>query len=440
MTAPAAARNADLEAALADARARYAAARPRSAALHAAARQALPGGNTRSVLFYSPFPTAMLRGEGARLWDADGRAYLDLLGEYSAGLFGHSHPRIIAAVQEVLARGINLGAVGPAEGELARLLVARFPALERVRFTNSGTEANLMALAAARAFTGRVEVMVVRGGYHGGVLSFAGGGSPVNLPMPFHLIDYNDAEAAARAIHALGERLAAVLVEPMLGAGGCIPARPDFLVALREATRAVGALLIFDEVMTSRHHEGGMHARLGIIPDLLTLGKYIAGGMSCGAFGGRAEVMDLFDAHRPGALPHAGTFNNNALSMAAGLVAMGEIFRGAAVEALFARGEALRGRLQALCAGLPMQVSGLGSMLCVHFREGPIERPYTATPREEALRELFFLDMMEAGIYLARRGMMTLSLPLADADIERAVAAVAEFVALRRGLIAGEPA
>lgn len=427
-------RNSDLDHALADAHARYAAARPNSAEIHARARSAMPGGNTRTVLFYTPFPTAMQRGEGARLWDVDGREYVDFLGEYTAGLFGHSEQRILSAVKGALDRGINLAGVGEAEGRLAELLVARFPAIELVRFTNSGTEANLMALAAARGFTGLPDVMVARGGYHGGVLTFATEKNAVNLPIPLHFMDYNDAEGAAAAIRALQGRLGAVLVEPMLGSGGCIPASREFLAALRAACTDAGAVLIFDEVMTSRHAEGGMHALHGITPDIVTLGKYIAGGMSFGAFGGRAAVMNVFDGHRPGALSHAGTFNNNVWSMAAGQVAMGEIFRGDVVSELFARGERLRDALNAACAGLPMQFTGAGSMMTVHFRMGPITRRYDSTPAEEQLRELFFFDMLDAGIYLARRGMIALSLPISDDDCDRLVQAVREFASLRRAL------
>lgn len=432
-------RNSDLDAALAEAHETYAVARPRSAAIHAQARTVMPGGNTRSVLFYTPFPTAMVRGEGCRVWDADGREYLDLLGEYTAGLFGHSEHRILDAVKAALDGGVNLAAVGEKEAKLAALLVGRFPSIELVRFTNSGTEANLMALAAARGFTGRTKTLVMRGGYHGGVLSFASEHSAVNVPIPLAFADYNDAAAARRAILAEGAQLAAVLVEPMLGSGGCIPATHAFLQALRDATRETGALLIFDEVMTSRHGGGGLQQRLGVTPDLTTLGKYIAGGMSFGAFGGRAEVMAVFDGHRPGALPHAGTFNNNVGSMAAGCVAMGEIFSAEVAEALYARGEALRGRLNNACAkaGVAMQFTGLGSMLTVHFRAGPIATKYVASPAEDQLRELFFFDMLAAGFYIARRGMVALSLPVTDADCARYVGAVEEFIAARRPLLAG---
>ena len=427
-------RNSDIAASVADARMLYAAKRPASAALQQRAREVMPGGNTRSVLSYGPFPTAMARGSGCTLWDIDGHEYLDLCGEYTAGLFGHSEPRLLAALQTALQSGLNLAAVGVAEEGLARLLCTRFASIERIRFTNSGTEANLMALTAARAFTGREAVMAFRGGYHGGVLTFPpSGSSRVTLPLPFVMGDYNDIAASVAAIEAHADSLAAVIVEPMLGSGGCIPASKAFLEALRAATTAAGIALCFDEVMTSRMSMGGMQRRLGITPDITTLGKYVAGGMSFGAFGGREAVMALFAAD----LPHAGTFNNNVLSMAAGTVAMGEIFTGEVPEQLYARGEALRDALNRICAEaeVTMQFTGLGSMMAPHFRTGPIDHPYAPSADEEALRELFFFDMLAAGLYIARRGMVALSLPVGEPELARFTAAVAEFVAARRPLL-----
>ncbi|MBR0648374.1 aminotransferase class III-fold pyridoxal phosphate-dependent enzyme [Roseomonas terrae] len=424
----------DLPGAVEAARTAYAAKRPRSAALHEQALEVLAGGNTRTVIAYGPFPTAMTRGEDCRLWDLDDHAYLDLCGEYTAGLFGHSEPRIHAVLHDVLRRGINFASVGPGEEKLARIVCARFPSIDRVRFTNSGTEGNLMALTAARAFTGRDKIMAFRGGYHGGVLTFpAAGSSPSTLPLPFVLADYNDNDSAIAVARAHAKDLAAIIVEPMQGSGGCLPARPDFLATLRDLANETGAVLIFDEVMTSRHSGGGMQARLGITPDMTTLGKYIAGGMSFGAFGGRADIMAQFG----GKLSHAGTFNNNVLSMSAGGVAMGEIFTAEVAEAHFQRGEALRARLDDIGAakGLPLCFTGLGSMMTVQFRTPAPDRPFVPTAREEQLRELFFFDMLEAGIYLARRGMVALSLPVGDADLDRFVAAVAAFADNRAELL-----
>lgn len=427
-------RNSDLASALAEARALYTAARPKSAALHDKASEVMPGGNTRSVLAYGPFPTAMARGEDCRLWDIDGREYLDLCGEYTAGLFGHSEPLIHDALRATLKRGTNLAAVGEGEEKLARILCGRFPSIERVRFTNSGTEGNLMALTAARAFTGRETIMVMRGGYHGGVLTFPlSGPSAVTLPLAFVMADYNDVESARSVARAHADDLAAIIVEPMLGGGGCIPASTEFLQALRDLADETGAVLIFDEVMTSRMSGGGLQARWGITPDMTTLGKYIGGGMSFGAFGGRAEIMGLFDSK----LPHAGTFNNNVLTMAAGGIAMGTIFTPERAEAHYQRGEALRARLNAMAeaADLPLGFTGLGSMMTVQFRRPLPTKPFAATPGEEQLRELFFFDMMAAGIYLARRGMAALSLPVAEPDLDRFAAAFGEFIAARAALL-----
>jgi glutamate-1-semialdehyde 2,1-aminomutase len=423
----------DMLNAVAQARLAYAASRPRSAALHRRACGSLPNGSTRSTLSYGPFPTAMDRGEGCRLWDIDGHEYLDLCGEFTAGLFGHSETRIHAAIHEAMARGLNRGAVGEAEAELAELLCARFPSCARVRFTNSGTEANLWALTAARAFTGRDTVLVFRGGYHGSVLTFpAAGPSRVTVPFPFVIGEYNDIAGSVALIREHGAHLAAILVEPMLGAGGCIPAQREFLEALRAAATEVGALLIFDEVMTSRMSAGGLQARLGITPDQTVLGKYIAGGMSFGGFGGREDVMNLFES----SVFHGGTFNNNVLSMTAGRVAMGEIFTADAADALFDLGEGLRAELNAACAGSGMQFTGVGSMMTVHFRALSIDRPYLPTSREDALRELFFFDMLASHIYIVHRGMVTLSLPVTARDLRRFVEAVQEFTIARRSLLA----
>ncbi|MGH7066854.1 MAG: aspartate aminotransferase family protein [Acetobacteraceae bacterium] len=429
--------NADLASALAEAKEAYIARNPKSLARFVEATAVMPGGNTRSVLFYAPFPLGFVGGEGARLEDLDGRTYIDFLGEFTAGIYGHSHPRIRGAIEAALDGGINLGGHNLIEARFARAVTERF-GLERVRFTNSGTEANLMALATAVAASGRKKILVFRGAYHGGVFTFRSGGSPVNVPHDFALARYNDGPAASELIKQHAGALAAVIVEPMLGGGGCIPAEREFLVELRRAASDAGALLIFDEVMTSRLGARGLAAALGIRPDLTTLGKYIGGGMSFGAFGGRAELLDLFDPRRQDALPHAGTFNNNVLTMAAGLAGLTEVYTPAAAEALSARGEALRARLNALCrrAGAALTFTGIGSMMTAHFVSGPIRSPEDVASADPRLKELFFFDLLAQGIWIARRGMINLSLPIDDAECDRLAEVVEEFVATRRTLIA----
>lgn len=408
----------------------YVARHPESARQHAAAMAHLPGGNTRSVLYFEPFPLTIERGEGAQLWDADGHRYTDLLGEFTAGVYGHSDPVIRAAIVEALDRGLNLSGHNRLEARLAALVAARIPSIRRLRFTNSGTEANLMALAAAVAHTGRTRILVFRGGYHGGVLTFAAGSSPVNVPHRFLVGPYNDLPNTLALIEAHRGELAAILVEPMQGAGGCIPADAAFLHGLRAAASEHGALLVFDEVMTSRLAPGGRQQQLGITPDLTTLGKYIGGGLSFGAFGGREDVMDRFDPRRPGYLPHAGTFNNNVLSMAAGIAGLSQVYTPAAAAALDARGDRLRERLNRLAAerGAALQFTGLGSLMNLHPTRARVRSVDDLPADGQAVRDLHFFHMLEAGFYTARRGFFALSLPLSDGDLDRYVDAFDRFL------------
>jgi glutamate-1-semialdehyde 2,1-aminomutase len=425
-----------VDAALNDAMSAFAAARPRTRALHERAARVMPGGNTRTVLFTAPFPVRVEKAQGSTLTDIDGHSYLDLLGEYSAGICGHSHPRILEAARKALETGLNLGAHHEMEVKLAEVVTRRFN-LDLVRFTNSGTEANMMALAAARCFTGRGKIMPMNGGYHGGTLYFSHGASPVNGPFDCVMGHYNDVEGTRALIARHADDLAAVIVEPMLGGGGCIPASGDFLAMLREETARRGIVLVFDEVMTSRLHPGGLAAKLGIEPDLKTLGKYVGGGMSFGAFGGRRAIMELFDPSRPNALPHAGTFNNNTLTMTVGHVAMTEIYTPEAATALNARGDRLREALNDLFMRyqVKMKAMGQGSMITIHPASGEIASPEDLEHTDKRLKQLLFLDLLEQGIYIAERGFMALSLMVTDADCERVVGAVEKHILRRRELL-----
>jgi glutamate-1-semialdehyde 2,1-aminomutase len=418
------------------ARARYAESNPESLRLQQEASRHLPGGNTRTILFHSPFPLRFVHGEGPRLVDADGHQYVDFLSEYTAGVYGHSHPVIRRAVEEALAFGLNMGGHTPLEIRFAEAIRRRFPNIELVRFTNSGTEANLMAIVAARAFTGRPMVLVFSGAYHGGVLSFRQGGSPVNAPFPFVVAPYNDGEAALALIEQHRRDLAAILVEPMIGAGGCLPAKPEFLRALREAATRVGALLVLDEVMTSRLAPGGLAAVHGLVPDLTTLGKYVGGGMSFGGFGGRADVMSRFDPASPGALPHAGTFNNNSLTLCAGYRGLTEAFTPEAQVEMNARLDRLRVRLNDLAREqVLLQFTGIGSMMCAHFADGEIENEHDADRGSPELKELFFFDLLARGYYIARRGMIVGSLVTGEKECEGLFGAVQSFLSERKDLL-----
>lgn len=423
-----------LDGAVAEAREHYAALRPLGGQIHREACDYLPGGNTRTVLFHGPFPLRAARGWGSRIVDVDGHEYVDMLGEYTAGLYGHSNAAIRQAVQRALEDGLSLAAHNVYEARLARALVQRFAAIELIRFTNSGTEANLMAVSLARIATGRPAIAVVNGGYHGGLLSFAGGGSPVNAPYDTVVMNVNDLTGTRTALEANRERIAAVLIEPVLGSAGCIPASPDYLAMLREETRKHGILLVFDEVMTSRLSPGGAAALHGITPDLMTLGKYLGGGLSFGAFGGRADLMARFDPSSANALPHAGTFNNNVLTMAAGTAGLTEVLTDEVLHSLNERGERLRQGLNSRINPLGWTATGTGSMIGLHPVSGPITSPADLAEADDRRRELLFLDLLDRGWYIARRGFMALSIEISDADVDAFTDAVTDALTARTHL------
>lgn len=428
-----------LQRALDELRDAYARDNPASRAQYERALAVMPGGNTRSVLFYDPFPLAIARGEGCRLWDADGHGYTDFLAEFTAGLYGHSHPVIRAAIDRALDGGINLSGHNLLESRLAALVRERFTSIESLRFTNSGTEANLMAIAAAQAHTGRRKVVVFDGAYHGGVLTFGGGNGATNVPHAFLRARYNDIDGTRQLLREAAADVAAVVVEPMQGAAGCIPGDPAFLAMLRQETSAAGSLLVFDEVMTSRLSPGGRQAQLGISPDLTTLGKYIGGGMSFGAFGGRREILDLFDPRRSDALGHAGTFNNNVLSMSAGIAGLEQVYTPEVALSLNARGDRLRERLNAACreAQLALQFTGLGSLMNLHPTARAVHRTEDLRGCDARVRDLFFFFMLARGIYVARRGFVVLSLPLEDRHLEGFASAFEEFASVYGELLRG---
>ena len=401
---------------------RYAALRPRSAALDARARRVLPGGNTRSVLDFAPFPFRVASASDAELVDVDGHRYLDLCGNYTAGLLGHSPAGVRDAVVATLDRGWALGAVHEAETELAELVCERFPTIEQVRFTNSGTEANLMAIGTAlhhtgRRHSGRRAVGVFDHAYHGGVLAFGanteGPHHPLNVPHRFHVAPFDDVGALDDLF--AHEDLGCVLVEAVQGSGGCRPASDGFLRALRERCDRHDVVLIFDEVMTSRLAPGGAQERFGVRADLTTLGKYLGGGFSFGAFGGRGDIMAAFDPRAGGALTQAGTFNNNVASMSAAVATLRHELTAERIVAVNERGDRLRTDLAAALDTPDVWVTGLGSMNSFHAAD-------------DRTLDLLFHHLLADGIYVARRGFTALSMAITDAHCDRVVDSVRRFV------------
>jgi len=419
-----------LKRALKDARARYVSANPRSKVADKNAEKFMPGGNTRSVLHYDPFPLTMVRGKGAELVDLDGNRYADFLCEYSAGLFGHSDKIIRAAVHEALDRGVTMGAPTHYERELAGLLCARFPSIERLRFCNSGTEANLMALTTARIVTGREKIIAFNGAYHGGVLKFPDGYSAFNVPYDFVMSEYNDTEGTAELIRQLDNELAAVIVEPILGAGGNIPGTREFLKMLRKETRQVGAVLIFDEVKTARIGPAGIQGMMRIRPDLTTLGKFIGGGLPTGAFGGDRKIMSHYNPKKKGSWNHAGTFNNNVCSMAAGAAGIGEIYTQQRALDFLDWSEAFRLALNEMFTGreMPMYCNGLGSIFAIHFSKGPVKRKQDISAGCLSLRPLLHMELLLEGVLVAGRGDVFQSLPMTEKHLFKVSLALERFI------------
>ncbi|KAL2360900.1 hypothetical protein RJZ56_006218 [Blastomyces dermatitidis] len=481
---------------------RYKTRNPRSYAAHQEALKHLPGGNTRSSIFSTPFPLTIASGKTGTLTSLDGHTYTDFLGEYSAGLFGHSNARIANAISTAMTGGWNFGGISVHECAFAARVCDRFKeaGVEMVRFTNSGTEANTMAIATALAFVNssdngndgtrtsstKNKILVFSNAYHGATLTFpmslvggngdqgsgvmssggTAGPAATNLPHDFVMAPYNNIAETRAIIDSLdpSNSLAAILFEPMQGAGGCRTATKEFASFLRQVADEHCALLIADEVMTSRLGPAGLCVRyLGINPDIMTLGKWVGGGMSFGAFGARREIMELYLPAGPGEgkgrgkgrLSHAGTFNNNILTMVAGFEGLG-IYTRERVEALNALGDRLRGGVWSMLADrgiigehvrtggelsggfgfvevdtfhrekreeetktLPqMFISGYGSLITVRF----------TGDAAEAWQALFYHHMLDQNVYLAMRGYMALTLETTEGDVDRFIKCVGAFL------------
>jgi len=419
-----------VEAAMRRAEQAYAAANPLSRARHERAAKALPGGHSRQTLFHAPFPLTIAGGRGARITDLDGHQYLNLVGDYAAGVYGHTCAPIQQAVTEAMGAGISLSGLNTKELELAELISRRIPSMEQVRFCNSGSEACLFATLVARHATQRPKILVFNGCYNGGFMIYGPVDPPLSVPFPVIKATYNDIGGTRAALRSNGTDVAAVIVEPMLGAGGAIPATPEFLAMLREETRRLGIVLIFDEVMTSRLAPGGVQGLRGITPDLTTLGKFWGGGFAFGAFGGSRALMRHLDTTQGGQLSQGGTFNNNVVAMSAGLVGARDVYTPEACIRLNALGDNLRLQLTALgrSLGLRFHATGLGGVLNTHWNGAALTEPSLLEPPTAPLRRLFQLEMIAGGYYVAQRGMITLSLPMTEADIDGFVGEVREYL------------
>ncbi|KAL3496427.1 putative acetylornithine aminotransferase [Aspergillus germanicus] len=365
------------------------------------------------------FPLLVRSADGSKITTIDGVTLEDFVSDFSAGIYGHSHPTIEAAVQEALATGLSLGGITEKEAQLGEILTTRFPSLGKVRFCNSGTEANMFAIATATAYTKREKILVFANGYHGGTLSFPPNGNPMNLPHQFVIGTYDNIQDTRPLVTC---DLAAILVEPMQGAGGMRLASREFLHFLRHAADEVGAVLIFDEVITSRLHYHGIQGALDVRPDMTMLGKYLGGGFPFGAFGGSSKIMDMFDSTATlGVLHHSGTFNNNIFTMSVA-VAAADLITKDSIKELNRLGDRVRNEGNSL-----MQTAGFHGFRFIGY--GSAVGIWYKGDDADALRDCFNFSMLDRGINIGRRGFLSMNLAHNDASIDKVIEAVSGFAA-----------
>lgn len=392
--------------------------RTRSESLFRKASKLIPGGVNSPARAFGAVggtPPFMKRGDGSRLYDVDGNCFIDYIGSWGPHLFGHRHPAVLDAIRGALDIGTSFGAPTEAEAELAQLIIEMVPSMEMVRMVNSGTEATMSAIRVARGFTGRNGIVKFAGCYHGHVdsLLVSAGSGALTLGCPSSpgvppgatadtlVLPYNDCESLKEAFANHGDKLAAVIIEPVVGNMGCVIPTTEFLTLLRHLCTESGTVLIFDEVMTGfRVAAGGAQQLLGIVPDMTTLGKIIGAGMPVGAYGGRADIMNCVSPS--GRVYQAGTLSGNPVAMAAGIAMLNLIRTRNPYPMLELAGSRLADgfRMAADKAGIPVQINRQGSMLTVFMTNTPVTDLASATTSDTKLFSRWFHGLLNRGVYL----------------------------------------
>jgi len=412
------------------------------------AKNYLPGGDSRNSIFWAPYPIFVDHASGCHVVDADGADRLDFIGTMTTLILGHSPKPVVAAVQKQLEQGVVYNAPNAHQIRLAKLLCERIPSFDLVRFTNSGTEATLNTIRAARAVTGKSKIAKVEGGYHGShdQVSVSVRVNPAAAGERSHpramaateglgegtleqvvVLPFNETDIARQTLEEHKDQLAAVIIEPMLGSVGMLPATTEFLAMLREFTRDNGIILIFDEVISYRASMGGAQEFYGITPDMTSLGKIIGGGFSIGAFGGSKDIMDLYDPTAPGGprVAHAGTFNANPVTMLAGAATLEELTP-EVYRRLAEMTEYLRAGILKVGADLenPIQVTGLGSLFGIHFTAAELVGYRDIATEDAAFRHQVFLGLLNEGILMAANLVGAVSTEIGEAEIDAFTAAL----------------
>jgi glutamate-1-semialdehyde 2,1-aminomutase len=419
----------------------YAIPTARSGELAERLRAVLPGGDTRTGTFYPPYPLALTRGQGYRVWDVDGNEFIDCVNNFTSLVHGNAAPAIVEALKAQAELGTAFPAPIELQAEVAERICDRVASVERVRFANSGSEAVLLAIRAARAFTGRDEIVKAHGGYHGFweqvPMAFGAPGIPKAVQELASEVDFNDAGQLEDVMRRRGDRVAAILLEPVMTAAGVIAGSGDYLRLARDLADRYGALLVLDEIVTLRLHRGGYQAVAGVDPDLTTMAKIIGGGLPVGAVGGRADVLDVYNPLRPGHIVHSGTFNGNAMTLAAGRASL-DLLTQTEIDRINALGDRLAGRLQQL---LPEAVvTSVGSLIQVHFGTGPEIRCYRDTNMQSETLTRFHLASLEEGVYFASRGLLNLSTAMDEATVDEIADRLGRAAARLRASLAAAPA
>ncbi|MCK5325978.1 MAG: aminotransferase class III-fold pyridoxal phosphate-dependent enzyme [Woeseiaceae bacterium] len=389
-----------------------------SAGLYAQATSLMPGGTSRQASFWAPYPLTIKRGAGPRFWDVDGHEYLDLINNYTAMVHGHAYPPIVEAARKQIGDGTGWAAANEPQCRLAELIIDRVPAIERVRFTNSGSEAGALAFTIARIITGKNKLLMARWGYHGSLLEFEIGSFGKEGPLT-HLATYNDLADFERVLSEHGDDIAAVFLEPVLGASGVIRGEADFLHGVKSAAHEAGALFILDEVLTLRFAVGGCQAGIDIAPDLTMLGKIIGGGFPVGAVGGSADLLKIFDPADMKVF-HTGTFNANPVTMVAGEVSLREL-TAERIERMDELRQSLQSGLANIASkhGLPLATNHYGSCLNMYFSESVPESSIVRDDDDVIGR--FHIACINHGLFIAPRGMIALSTVTGDEHIAEAI-------------------
>ena len=441
------AENSEMTSSLAKEIASYSAANPISAGLHKKASTFMPGGDTRNSIYWDPFPIYITSGDGTTLTDADGNQRTDFVNNMTTLILGHRPPEVTSALTEQISKGLSFPAPSPSVVRWAELMCERVPSLDKVRFVNTGTEATLNAIRAARAFTGKQKLVKCEGAYHGNhdaiqisvvpPLDEAGkADSPESVAAfpgisetavdDIFIMPFNDIVTAEKIIRKHTDELAAVIVEPVNGQCGMVPAKPEFLEGLRRLTDELGIVLIFDEVIAFRIAYGGAQDYYGVKPDLTCFGKVVGGGMPVGAFGGRDDIMSLWDPSDGGSVvQHAGTFNGNPMTAVAGVATL-ESLTADKYEYLEHLGNMLRNKLRTLFAELevPMSVTGVASLFALQFTPTEVIDYRTYATNNKEMLQTMFIGLLNEGFLMSNRCAGNVSTVHTEDDVDAFVLAV----------------